>query len=344
MQRLIATAIKTVTLTDAEKPAIKKGEVLVETLVTGVCGSDTHAVQGHHPFVPLPYKPGHEVVGIVRGFDPAVTGFAEGDRITVEPDLPCWNCKNCKSGKENLCENLLFFGCGYEQGGMADFFTIPANRLHHIPKGFTDEQAALVEPFATPVHAVKLSFIGSVDLSGKSVAIIGAGTIGLLTLAAAKHYKAKKIVVTDLLEGKRDRALRLGADAVVNAGDLDVVDQVRSILGESADIVFDCVSIQTTVNQAIAMADKAGTVVIVGVPAKEVTIPLPIIQDHQIRIQGSATYLPVDYEDSIKIIASGAVNADEIVTSVYPKEKAQEAFDIAIAGDQVKVLIRFGNS
>jgi 2-desacetyl-2-hydroxyethyl bacteriochlorophyllide A dehydrogenase len=344
MKRLVATALETVTLTDVEMPEIKSGEVLIETLVTGVCGSDIHAVLEHHPFVSIPYRPGHEVVGVVCGFDSTVAGFAEGDRVTVEPDLPCWNCKNCKNGNENLCEILRFFGCGYDQGGMADFFTIPANRLHKIPADFSDEQASLVEPLATPVHAVRLAFDGAQDLSEKSVVIIGAGTIGLLTLAAAKHFNAKRIVITDRLEGKRERALRLGADAVANADDLDVVDQVRSILGESADVVFDCVSIQPTVNQAIAMADKAGTVVIVGVPAKEVTIPLPIIQDHQIRIQGSATYLPVDYEDSIKIIASGAVNADEIVTSVYPKEKAQEAFDIAIAGDQVKVLIRFGNS
>ena len=105
MQRLVATSVNTVTLQEVEKPSLKAGEILAQTLVTGVCGSDIHAVQGHHPFVPVPYNPGHEVVGVIRELAPDVKGFAVGDRVTVEPDLPCWDCKNCNSGQENLCEN-----------------------------------------------------------------------------------------------------------------------------------------------------------------------------------------------------------------------------------------------
>ena len=116
---------------------------------------------------------------------------------------------------------------------------------------------------------------------------------------------------------------------------------IRQAVGQSIDVVYDCVAIQQTVSQAISLADKAGTVMIVGVPAKEVTVPLPIIQDHQIRIQGSATYLPADYHDSIKIISQPSFKANEIVTAVFPKDQAQKAFDTAIAGEQIKVLIRF---
>jgi threonine dehydrogenase-like Zn-dependent dehydrogenase len=285
--------------------------------------------------------PGHEVVGIIREVAPNVKGFTVGERVTVEPDLPCWNCKNCNFGRENLCENLRFFGCGYEQGGMADYWTLPASRLHKVPQSFSDEAAALIEPLSTPVHAVKLSFVGEKDLTGKTVAILGCGTIGLLTLIAAKHFNAKKIIMTDLLASKRERALSLGADLVFDAGRPTLPIDVRTEIGESVDIVFDCVAIQQTISQAITMADKAGTVIIVGVPAAEVTIPLPIIQDHQIRIQGSATYLPVDFEDSIKIIGAEGFNALDFVTSIFPKEESQRAFDTAIAGDQIKVLIRF---
>lgn len=341
MQRLVATSLNSVTLQQTEKPEVQLGEILVQTLVSGVCGSDIHAVQGHHPFVPLPYMPGHEVVGIIREVAPNVKGFTVGERVTVEPDLPCWNCKNCNFGRENLCENLRFFGCGYEQGGMADYWTLPASRLHKVPQSFSDEAAALIEPLSTPVHAVKLSFVGEKDLTGKTVAILGCGTIGLLTLIAAKHFNAKKIIMTDLLASKRERALSLGADLVFDAGRPTLPIDVRTEIGESVDIVFDCVAIQQTISQAITMADKAGTVIIVGVPAAEVTIPLPIIQDHQIRIQGSATYLPVDFEDSIKIIGAEGFNALDFVTSIFPKEESQRAFDTAIAGDQIKVLIRF---
>ncbi|MGU3646510.1 zinc-dependent alcohol dehydrogenase [Microbacterium sp. C23T] len=324
-----------VLLIDATKPEPLPNEVLVETTVSGVCGSDTHAAAGHHPFVPLPYLPGHEVVGIVREVGADVTDVQVGDHITVEPTLPCWECKMCRTGRHNLCENLRFFGCGYDQGGMADFFTIPANRVHLIPAGLSDMQAALIEPLSTPVHAVRLS--GGVE--GKAVVIIGAGTIGLLVLAAARYGGARKIVMTDVLESKRDRALRLGADAVFDGTRPDVVEAVRAELGESADVIFDCVSIQSTVDQAIKLALKAGTVMIVGVPARPVTIPLPEVQDLQVRIQGSATYMPEDYESAIQIIQSGAVSPADFITSQYPLEEAAAAFAASAGGEEVKVVL-----
>ncbi|MFT4220948.1 MAG: alcohol dehydrogenase catalytic domain-containing protein [Microbacterium sp.] len=334
MKRVVVSAAG-ITLVDAPRPEPLAGEALVETVVSGVCGSDTHAAAGHHPFVPLPYHPGHEVVGVVRALGDGVESVRVGDRVTVEPTLPCGDCKMCTTGRQNLCERLQFFGCGYEQGGMADFFTVPANRLHAIPAGMSDLDAALIEPLATPVHAVRLS--GGVE--GKAVVIIGAGTIGLLVLAAARHAGARTIVMTDPLEGKRERALQLGADAVFDATRPDVVAAVRAELGESADVVFDCVSIQSTLDQAIEMAMKAGTVVIVGVPTRPVTVPLPLVQDRQVRIQGSATYLPVDYATAIEIIASGAVRSDDMVTARFPLEEAARAFAASAGGQEVKVVV-----
>ncbi len=324
-----------IVLIDVPQPEPAADEVLVETTVTGVCGSDTHAAAGHHPFVPLPYHPGHEVVGIVRALGADVTGVAVDDHVTVEPTLPCWHCKMCTTGRSNLCENLVFFGCGYAQGGMADFFTIPANRLHVVPPGMSDLQAALIEPLSTPVHAVRIS--GGVR--DKAVVIIGAGTIGLLVLAAARHAGARTVVMTDILASKRDRALRLGADSVLDAGRDDLVEAVRVELGESADVVFDCVAVQPTVDQAVRIADKAGTVVIVGVPTRPVSVPLPIIQDHQIRIQGSATYLPEDYRTAMEIIAADEVRVVDFVTRQFPLGQVADAFAASAGGEEVKVLL-----
>jgi 2-desacetyl-2-hydroxyethyl bacteriochlorophyllide A dehydrogenase len=218
---------------------------------------------------------------------------------------------------------------------MADFFTIGADRIHLIPAGMSDLEAALIEPLSTPVHAVRLSG----ELRDKAVAIIGAGTIGLLTLAAARYAGAKTIVMSDVLASKRDRARRLGADAVVDARREDVVDAIRLELGESADVVFDCVSIQSTVDLAIKLAMKAGTVMIVGVPAKPVSIALPEIQDLQIRIQGSATYMPEDYDKAMEIILAGKVRAEDFITSQYPLGQAAAAFQAAAAGEEVKVVL-----
>jgi 2-desacetyl-2-hydroxyethyl bacteriochlorophyllide A dehydrogenase len=323
---------------EADLPVPGPDEALVATLVAGVCGSDLHAAHGRHPFVPLPYRPGHEVVGVIETAGCAAADLAPGQRVIVEPDLPCWTCKMCASGRENLCENLQFFGCGYHQGGMADYFTVPANRLHPVPDELDDLTAALIEPLSTPVHAVRLAG----DVGGRSIAVLGAGTIGLLTLAVLRAHGAGKVVSTDPLAAKRDRAAALGADATIDATAPDVAGQVRTALGGSADIVFDCVSVQSSVDQAIAIADKGGTVVIVGVPAEAVTVPLPVVQDHQIRIQGSATYLPEDYRESARLLRQGAVRTADIVTAVRPLAQAAEAFALAGSGDHVKVLVTVG--
>ena len=322
----------------AEVPAPGPDEALVRTLAVGVCGSDLHAARGRHPFVPLPYRPGHEVVGVIETAGAAVEGFRPGQRVIVEPDLPCWTCKMCTTGRENLCENLQFFGCGYPQGGMADYFTLAANRLHPVPDALDDHTAALIEPLSTPVHAVRLAG----DVTGLTVAVLGAGTIGLFTLAVIRAHGAGKVVSTDPNPSKRERAAALGADLTIDARSPDVAGQVRRALGGSADIVFDCVSIQSSMDQAIAIADKGGTVMVVGVPGADVTVPLPIVQDHQIRIQGSATYLPQDYAESADLLGRGDVRTTDFVTGARPLDQVAEAFELASSGQHVKVLVTAG--
>jgi threonine dehydrogenase-like Zn-dependent dehydrogenase len=121
-----------------------------------------------------------------------------------------------------------------------------------------------------------------------------------------------------------------------------LVDRVRATLGQSADLVVDCVAIEPTMRQAIALASKGGSVVVVGVAAADVTIPLAIVQDHQIRIQGSATYLPEDYGESIRLLQTGAVRASDIVTAILPLHDVAKAFDLSASGEHIKVLIRIG--
>jgi 2-desacetyl-2-hydroxyethyl bacteriochlorophyllide A dehydrogenase len=335
MRRAIVSADHLAAVRQVEVPIPVAGEALVQMTAAGVCGSDTHAQHGRHPFIQLPYAPGHEVVGIVRAVAEGVTEVGVGQRVVVEPTLPCWTCKQCRAGRENLCENLKFFGCAYPQGGMADFFTVPANRLHVVPDELDDRQAILIEPLSTPVHAVRLA--GPLD--GKTVAILGAGTIGLMVLVSALHHGSARVVVTDVLEVKRQRALDLGAHAVVDAGRSDAVEAVRDALGESADVVFDCVAIQHTVGQAIAMALKAGTVVIVGVPTGDVSVPLAMIQDQQVRIQGSATYLPEDFQESIELLLAGKVRPQDFITGAYALDDVADAFAASASGQHIKVIV-----
>jgi L-iditol 2-dehydrogenase len=315
------------------------GEVLVRSVLAGVCGSDTHAAAGLHPWISLPYVPGHEVVGVVAETGAGVSSVQPGRRVTVEPYLPCWHCKQCLRGMENICENLGFLGCGDPQGAMADYFTVDARRIHVIPDELDDHAAALIEPLSTPVHAVRLA--GGV--AGRTVAVLGAGSIGLLLLRTVVAQGAKRVVITAPRAERRQLALALGADAAVDAFAPDAVEQVRRALGESADVVFDCVANESTTRQAIGMADKGGTIVVVGVPSGEVRLPLQLVQDRQIRIQGTATYLPDDVAESIQLLTSGVVRADDFITSVVPMESIAEAFEKAASPDHIKVLVAVDN-
>jgi len=334
-RRVVVSAPNVVEIVDEALPELGDGEALVSLRVAGVCGSDLHGLHGSHPTMKPPYYPGHEVVGVVERVGAAVSNVQVGQLVTPEPTLPCGHCKMCAVGKSNICENLEFFGCGFREGGMADVFSVNASRLHVIPEGFDLRQAALIEPLATPVHAVRLAG----DLEGKAVVIIGAGTIGLLVLAAARARGARRIVVTDVLVSKREGALARGADVAVDAADPNLAATVRSALGETADVVFDCVSIQPTIESALDMVQRGGTVVVVGVPSKPVLLPLFELQERQMRLQGAATYLPEDYAEAIRILASGVVDAEGMISSSYPIERAAEAFAAAANGDQIKVLI-----
>lgn len=324
----------TVRLVTERIPDLGTGEVLVRMLAAGVCGSDLHAMGGHHQTLQPPYYPGHEVVGIVEELAPDVTSVAVGDRVTAEPTLPCGACKMCTTGRSNICAHLQFFGCGWREGGMADLFAIAVDRLHKVPDSLSLECAALIEPLATPIHAVRLVS----DMPRGAVAILGCGTIGLLTLVALRRAGAGRIVMTDVRADKRELALQYGADAVVDSAATAVVQQVRAELGETADLVFDCVSIQSTLRDAFAMVERGGAVVTVGVPAGALEVPGFWLQDRQIRLQGTATYLSEDFRIAAELLECRPELA-ALVTRRYPLQQAPEAFASARQGDQIKVVI-----
>jgi 2-desacetyl-2-hydroxyethyl bacteriochlorophyllide A dehydrogenase len=335
IRRVVVTAPGVVQIEHTARPVPGPDEVLIRMRAVGICGSDVHAAHGRHPFVPLPYHPGHEVVGTVEATGAGVD-VPIGRRVVIEPILACGHCKYCLEGRYNLCATMVFFGCTAPTGGLADLFVIPADRVVGVPDGLSDALAALIEPLATPVHAVRLA---GPDLTGRTVAILGAGTIGLLTLIAARHAGATRIAVSDTLPAKRALARRLGADSVHDPASPGFAAAVRDDLGTSADVVFDCVARQQTIDQAIAIALKGGTVVVVGVPAAPVTIPLPEIQDLQVRIQGSATYTRDDMTRAIGMLTAGLIEPDDIVTARYPFARVGEAFAEASSGRQVKVIV-----
>lgn len=335
IRRVLVRSIDDIQIERTDAPVPGAGELLVRTTVVGVCGSDTHAALGHHPFIDLPYRPGHEAVGVIASVGAGVEDFAAGDRVLIEPNLYCGQCFQCRSGRYNICQELKVFGC-QTPGAMADLFTIPAARVHRVPGGMTDIEAALVEPLATPVHAVAKAG----DLTGRTVVVLGAGPIGLFTLIAARHAGAARIAVTDLMDGKRDRALRLGADTALPADAPDLVEQVHAALGGPVDVVFDCVAREQSMAQATGLVAKGGHIVVVGVGAGGPTpIRLDLVQDREIRIEGTLMYTAEDYRTAISLISSGAVDTDEVVTATYGLEDAGKAFAASLQPEHVKVLV-----
>jgi L-iditol 2-dehydrogenase len=334
MRQVVVTTSEDIRVEEVPRPSPPAaGEVLVASRLVGICGTDVHAAAGHHPFIERPYRPGHEVVGVVEQVGDGVSDLAAGDPVVLEPNLVCGTCRQCRSGRYNICRNLAVFGC-QTTGGMADAFVVPRDRLHRLPDGMSDELAALVEPLATPVHAVRRAGVGP----GSRVAVLGAGPIGLLVLVAARAAGAETVVVTDVLDTKLERARRLGADAALRADDPDLVAQAAAVL-QGADVVFDCVAGASSMAQAIELVDKGGTVMVVGIAAGPTTVPLHLVQDREISVIGSLMYVREDVERAIALLASGAVAADDLITAVFPLDRAAEAFAASSDPTQVKVLV-----
>jgi threonine dehydrogenase-like Zn-dependent dehydrogenase len=276
MRQVVVNSTEDIRVEEVPRPGPPgPGEVRVASILVGICGSDTHAAAGLHPFIDRPYRPGHEVVGVVEEVGPGVSDLAPGERVVLEPSLVCGQCRRCGEGRYNICENLAVVGC-QTAGGMADAFTVPRDRLHRVPAGMSVELAALVEPLATPVHAVRLAGVGA----GSRVAVLGAGPIGLLVLVAARHAGAEVVLVTDVMAEKLERARRLGADEVLLANAPDFVGRATAVL-RGADVVFDCVARESSMAQAVELVEKGGTVVVVGVAARSTVVPLHLVQDRE---------------------------------------------------------------
>ncbi|HEV7420244.1 MAG TPA: alcohol dehydrogenase catalytic domain-containing protein [Mycobacterium sp.] len=340
-RRVVVNALDDVVVETVAQAVPVAGEALVRTTVVGICGSDLHAASGHHPFIDLPYRPGHEAVGVVEAVGPGVDGSWVGTRVTVEPNLACGDCTQCRSGRYNICRELLVFGC-QTPGALADSFTIAVDRLIPLADDLDDRHAILIEPLATPVHTVRRAAEAVGDLTDRPVVVIGAGPIGLFALLAARHAGAR-VVVADLLESKRARAERLGAAGTFDPAAPDAVDAARRLLGGPAAVVIDCVSRESSVAQAVELVDKGGAIMIVGVAAGATPVPLGLIQDRELALIGNLMYVREDFTAAVELLASGAVPIDEIISAEFDFERAAEAFAASADPENVKVLVTVGD-
>ncbi|MEI6158140.1 MAG: alcohol dehydrogenase catalytic domain-containing protein, partial [Atribacterota bacterium] len=198
MKYMELTAVKRFELKEGPVPSVGSDEVRIRVLRVGVCGSDMHAYEGTHPFVHPPMVLGHEVAGVLDVVGSGVRGLAKGDLVTIEPNLVCGECYNCRTGRYNICEKLRVIGCVGYNGGQAEYLVVPAEKVFKLPVNWTLDKAVLVEPMAVGVHAVRQAHF----YPGMGVVIIGAGMIGQATLQAALATGAGTVMVSDPVENR----------------------------------------------------------------------------------------------------------------------------------------------
>ena len=322
MKAAVLYGANDIRIEDVPLPSLRGHEVLIEVKVCGICGSDLHAFKGKHPDYVLPIIPGHEFSGIVREVGKEVASISPGERVTVEPVKTCGKCYYCLRGNYNRCTNLKIMGAQVN-GAFAEYVIVDENRVFKLPEGISFEEGAMIEPLAVAVHAIKrCSSVG-----GKTVAILGAGTIGLLTLQVAKVFGATKVIVSDVIDNRLKLAEELGADVVVNPFKEDLEKIVRDNTGGlGVAVAFEAVGSEDTVRQALKLVRKGGEVIIIGVFEKSfISIPIMEIVNKELTVKGSLIY-NWDYELALELVNKGKVNVRRLISLSLPLSRIKEGF------------------
>jgi L-iditol 2-dehydrogenase len=339
MTEAVLEAPHKVTIREAPAPEPGAGEALLAPERVGICGSDMHAWHGLHPFITPPVVPGHEFSATVCSA-PDGSGLSHGDRVTVEPNLICGVCRNCRAGRYNICDTLKVIGC-QTPGAMADFLTVPVDKIIPLPEAMGLEEACLIEPLAVGIHALKRARFQP----GESVLILGAGTIGLMCLQAAKAMGAGVKMITDLQDWRLERAQTLGAGATFRADDPDLRAAVRRVAGpDGADIILECVGYPAAMRAAVEASRKGGRIVVVGVHGEPVDLNVGLIQDWELDVYGSLMYTREDFEQALDLISRGRVETQSFITHRFPLEEAARAYETLDDPDAraLKALIQVG--
>ena len=322
-------------------PEIGPEEVLVKIAAVGVCGSDVHFYWDGRIGKRVVQKPmvlGHESAGTVVAVGEKVTTLQVGDRVALEPGIPCRRCSYCKSGHYNLCPNVAFMAAPHTDGAMREFVKTAADFTFKLPENMTFEDGTLVEPLSVGVYACRRGRVAP----GDTAVILGAGTIGLMTLQAAKVYGAARRIVVDLQPDRLEMARRLGATHVVNPREQDVDKFIEELMPGGVDIVLEAVGAVPTIQMATRLVRKGGRIVFVGMPGvDEVPINLLDIIVKEVDVMGMFRYANV-YGEAVRMIESGLVEVRSMHTHTYPLEKAAEAIEKAHACEigTIKVIIK----
>ncbi|KAB0794632.1 hypothetical protein PPYR_11471 [Photinus pyralis] len=325
-------------------PIPKDDQVLLKVDTVGICGSDLHLLRngllGFYVAKP-PMVIGHEGTGTVVQVGEGVSHLKQGDRVVIDTLPRCQKCTCCQIGRYNICSHPTR-GRDTQTGGcMARYYAHDADLCYKLPEEVSQEEGAMLEPLAIALHACRRGNVRQ----GSVVLIIGAGPVGLLTLAMSKAYGATKVIVTDVSKWRLDKARELGADLTLEAQPNDsedlAVQKITSLLGCRPNISFDCAGFQSTTRIAVQATASGGTAVIVGISGKDdMSLPVRDILTREIDVRGCYACVN-DFTTAIELVATRKVDIKRLATHHYQMSDALRAFDELRSGkgNPIKVLV-----
>ncbi|XP_047741564.1 sorbitol dehydrogenase [Hyalella azteca] len=323
-------------------PPTRDDDVLLRMGRVGICGTDlSYLSKGKMGTEPIVL--GHEAAGTVLQCGANVKHLKPGDRVAVEPNLPCHRCEYCMTGRYNLCQLITKVFMSPDKGNLCHYYRHPAAFCHKLPENVSLEEGAFLEPLSCAVHAVRRAGVTLGVTLGTRLLICGAGPIGVLSMMVARSMGATRICITDLNKDRLSLAKQLGADSVIHVTpgrtEKDLAMEVREKLGgRQPNVTMDCSGAEASIRLAIEATESGGRVALVGLGPREVKVPLVDSAIREVDIFGVFCYAN-DFKDALELVASGRVNVKALITHRFPLVEANKAFETARSGAAMKVVI-----
>lgn len=328
---------KGIWLTEVAKPEVGHNDLCIKIRKTAICGTDMHIYNWDdwaQQTIPVPMVVGHEYVGEVVAMGQEVRGFDIGDRVSGEGHITCGHCRNCRAGRRHLCRNT--FGVGVDrQGAFAEYLVIPAFNAFKIPENISDELASIFDPFGNAVHTA-LSF----DLVGEDVLITGAGPIGIMAAAVARHVGARHVVITDINDYRLSLAEKMGATRAVNVSRENLQDVMHGLgMTEGFDVGLEMSGVPSAFSDMLSKMNNGGKIALLGIPPSDMAIDWNQVIFKGLIIKG--VYGREMFETWYKmasLIQSG-LDLTPIITHELNVDDFQQGFDIMGSGQSGKVIL-----
>jgi len=326
-------------MVDAPMPEFGHNDLLIKIRKTAICGTDMHIFnwdEWSQNTIPVPMIVGHEYVGEVVDMGQEVRGFKKGDRVSGEGHITCGHCRNCRAGRVHLCRNTVGVGVN-RQGAFAEYLVIPAFNAFKIPDNISDDLAAIFDPFGNAVHTA-LSF----NLTGEDVLITGAGPIGIMAAAVAKHVGARHVVVTDVNDYRLDLAMKMNATRAVNVAKESVTDVMTELgMTEGFDVGMEMSGVPSAFTTMLENMNHGGKIAMLGIPPKDMGIDWNQVIFKGLELKG--IYGREMFETWYKmasLIQSG-LDLSPMLTHQFDVDEFQIGFEQMGSGQSGKVILNW---